>query len=164
MAFTRCWGSSLRSSEIWPQVFGTLAFNLIFAAGLGMACKLQQVRGFPAGYLLQMVTGVVGGLTAGSNSFTADDLSKYNVREGLAMSLTIGGTEMLGYICVIAATVNLGIYHYRSWWRWGKAWKPEKSRLRDVRFTRQEVWLAGLGLLLILLGAYRETQQTLIPR
>ena len=150
-----------RWTEFWPQFAATLAFNLILGAGLGMACNLQQVRGFPAGYVLPMIVGVIGGLTAGSNSFAADDLSRYNVRQGMAMALTIGGLEMLGYICVIAATVNLGIYHYRSWWRWGKAWKPTKLALRDVRFSRQEVWVIGLGLLLIVLGAYRETQQAL---
>lgn len=152
-----------RSSEFWPQFLGTLAFNLTLGAGLGVACNLQQVRGFPAGYALPMIAGVIGGLTAGSNSFAADDLSRYNVRDGMAMALTIGGIEMLGYICVIASTVNLGIYRYRSWWRWGKEWKPEKLRLRDVRFSRQELWVACLGLVLIVLGAYRETQQALRP-
>jgi hypothetical protein len=86
-----------------------------------------------------MVLGVVAGLTAGTNSFAASDLSNYNVRDGMAVGFTIGGLEVLGYIFVIAATVNLGIEHYLSWWRSGRDWKPTKLGPRDVRPSSQEL-------------------------
>jgi hypothetical protein len=79
----------------------------------------------------------------------------------MALSLSIGNLEMLGYICVIAATIKLGIYQYRSWWRWTGEWKAiQTGRLRDVRLDRLEVAFLFIGITLIVLGAYRETQMS----
>jgi hypothetical protein len=76
----------------------------------------------------------------------------------MALSLGIGNLEMLGYICVIAATVKLGIYQYRSWWRWTGEWQAVKTgNLRDVRLDRFEVAFLIVGVSLIVFGAYRET-------
>ena len=105
----------------------TLVFNLGLAALLSILLNLSQVNGFPTGYLYPLFLGVFGGLVAGTNSFLASDLSQYTVWEGMALSLSIGNLEMLGYICVIAATVKLGIYQYKSWWRWTGKWKAIKS-------------------------------------
>ena len=55
------------------------------------------------GYILPMSLGVVSGLILGANSFAASDVDQFPTRAGLALGLTIGGLEMLGYILVIAA-------------------------------------------------------------
>lgn len=66
---------------------------------------------------------------------------------------------MLGYICVIAATVKLGIYQYKSWWRWTGKWKVIKvGRLRDVRLDRFEATFLVIGIVLVVFAACRETQ------
>ena len=137
----------------------TLVFNLGLAALLAILLNLNQVNGFPTGYVYPLFLGVFGGLVAGTNSFLASNLSQYTVWEGMALSLSIGNLEMLGYICVIAATVKLGIYQYKSWWRWTGKWKAIKvGRLRDVRLDRFEVTFLILGIALVIFAAYRETQ------
>lgn len=86
------------------------------------------------------------------------NLFDYAAREGMALSLSIGNLEMLGYICVIAATVGAGIYEYRSWWRWGGEWKVTKTQsFRDVRLTSAEWALAAVGLTPVVIAAIRET-------
>jgi hypothetical protein len=142
----------------WQQMGLTLLFNLSYGGILAVVLNLNVVRGFPAGYLIPIAMGVITGLILGTNSFGASDLSQYSVRDGMALGITVGGLEMLGYILVIASTVKLGVYHYRSWWRWSGEWKPVKvMRLRDVRLSTSEVALLLLGILLITAGAYRET-------
>jgi hypothetical protein len=72
--------------------------------------------------------------------------------EGISYHLTLDG------LLVIAATAKLGIYQYRSWWRWGSEWKPVKSmRLREVRLSREEVVVVIFGVALVLVAAVRET-------
>ncbi|KPL18129.1 MAG: hypothetical protein AMJ93_14190, partial [Anaerolineae bacterium SM23_84] len=79
---------------------------------------------------------------------------RYSARDGIALGLSIGGAEMLVYVLIIASTVKLGVYQYRSL----VDWKPVKAMsLRDVRLTRQEVMCLTVGLLLLVLAAYRET-------
>ncbi len=144
--------------SLWGEFGVTLLFNLGWVVALGVVLNFNQVRGFPLGYLIPISLGVTGGLILGTNSFALDDLSRYSVREGLALGLTIGGLEMLGYILIIASTVRFGVYQYRSWWRWGGEWKPTKlMRLREVRLSRPEVLCLGLGTLLLVLAAYRES-------
>lgn len=136
----------------------TLLINLGIVSLLGILLNLNQVRGFPTGYVYPLVLGVTGGLIAGTNSFTASNLTQYSVWEGMALSLGIGNLEMLGYICVIAATVKLGIYQYRSWWRWTGKWEAIKiGELRDVRLDRYEAAFLIIGIALVVFGAYRET-------
>jgi len=97
-------------------------------------------------------------LISGTNSFTASDLTQFNARDGMALGLSIGNVEMLGYILLIAATVKFGVYHYRSWWRWGGEWKPEKSMaIRDVRLAQSEVIVLVLGIALVVAAGIRET-------
>jgi len=76
----------------------------------------------------------------------------------MAISLSIGNLEIIGYIFVVASTVKLGIYQYRSWWRWSGEYKPAKvMRFRDIRLSIQEIACLGIGILLVIFGAYRET-------
>jgi uncharacterized membrane protein SirB2 len=77
----------------------------------------------------------------------------------MALGISIGGVEMLAYILIIASTVSLGVYQYRSWWRWSGEWKPTKlMNLRDVRLSRSEMLCLTGGILLLIFAAYRETQ------
>lgn len=136
----------------------TLLFNLGIVVTLAVVLNLNRVRGFPVGYIYPIFLGGVSGLIPGTNSFVASDLEDYTAREGMALSLSIGNLEMLGYICVIAATVSIGVYEYRSWWRWGGEWKAVKTKpLREVRLSTSEWAVAGLGVVLVVIAALRET-------
>lgn len=136
----------------------TLLFNLGMVAFIAVLLNLNQVNGTPTGYVYPLALGLTGGLIAGTNSFAASDLSNYTVWEGMALSLSIGNLEMLGYICVIAATVRLGIYQYKSWWRWSGEWKALTiGKLAEVRFDRYEVAFLVVGIALVVFAAYRET-------
>jgi len=133
-------------------------------AVLCVVLNFNQVRGFFVGYLIPITLGVVGGLIPGTNSFAASDLSAYSAREGLAIALSIGGLEMLGYVLIVASTVRYGVYQYKSWWRWGGEWSPTKvMRLRDVRLTRQETLGLLVGILLLIVAACRETAMVANP-
>jgi hypothetical protein len=137
----------------------TLLFNVGVVLTVAVVMNLNRVRGFPVGYLYPVFLGVVSGLIPGTNSFVSSDLADYTVREGMALSLSIGNLEMLGYICVIAATVGVGVYEYRSWWRWGGEWKVTKTKLlREIRLSRAEWAAVVVGIALVGLAAVRETQ------
>ena len=155
-------GRTVAEVRSFPGEFGlTLLFNLGVVTVLGVVLNCNQVRGFPVGYLIPISLGLISGLILGTNSFAASDLSRITARDGLAMGITIGGLEMMCYIFVIAATVKLGIYQYRSWWRWSGEYKATKAmRFRDVRLSRQEVLCLICGVVLIVLGAYNETMMS----
>ena len=148
-------GELVASAEsFWPQFGLTLLFNVALIIVFGVGANLQQVRNFPAGYLIPIFLGIGGGLVVGTNSFIASDLSRYSVRDGMALGLSIGELEMLAYIITIASTVKFGIYQYRSL----VDWKPTKvKRLRDVRLSRQEILCLIIAVLLLIIAAYRET-------
>ncbi len=138
----------------WAELGLTLLFNLGLVTLVGVGANLQQVRGFPMGYLVPVVLGVVGGLITGTNSYVADDLSRYSALDGMALGLSIGGAEMLAYTIIIASTVKLGIYQYASL----VDWRPTKAMsLRQVRLSRQETLCLVIGVLLLIWAAYRET-------
>ncbi len=144
--------------SFWGQFAVTLLFNLGWMAGLSVILNFNQVKGVPVGYLLPISFGFFTGLIAGSNSFVASDVDRYAAREGLALGLSIGGLETMGYLLIIVASVRLGIYQYRSWWRWSGEWAPTKlMNIRDIRLYRPEVLTIVLGVALIVIGAYRET-------
>jgi len=143
----------------WGQFTLTLLINLSWGFILTAVLNLNRIRGIPAGYLIPMVAGIISGLVLGTDSFAADDLSKYkNVRAALALGLTIGGLEMLAYVMVAAATVRLGIYEYESWWRWGGPYKPIKlMRFSEIRLAGSELACVAVALLLLIIAAWRET-------
>ena len=137
----------------------TLLFNLGLVGITAVLLNLNQVNGFPTGYVYPITLGIVSGLISGTNSFAASDLTAYNAWEGMALGLSIGGVEMLAYILVIAATAGIGIYHYRSWWRWSGEWKPvQTGRLRDIRLSRAEWLCLAAGVLLLIVAAWNETR------
>jgi hypothetical protein len=146
------------ASSFWGELALTLLFNVGLVVIAAVIMNLNQVKGFPAGYLYPICLGIISGLISGTNSFTASDLTKFNARDGMALGLSIGNVEMLGYILVIAATVKFGVYKYRSWWRWSGEWKPEKLMpIRDIRLARDEVIILALGIGLVVAAAIRET-------
>ena len=154
-------GELVASAEsFWPQFGLTLLFNVGLITVFGVGANLQQVRNFPAGYLIPIFLGIGGGLIVGTNSFIASDLSRYSVRDGMALGLSIGELEMLAYIITIASTVKFGIYQYRNL----VDWKPTKvKRLCDVRLSRQEILCLIIAVLLLIFAAYRETAMTVMP-
>ncbi len=151
-------GMVAQEGSFWGQLGFTLLFNLVLASGLAIVLNLNRVRTVPAGYLFPIVLGITGGLISGTNSFAASDLTSYNAWEGMALGLSIGGLEMLAYVLVVAATANLTVYQYRSWWRWSGEWKATKvRRFRDLKLTRSEVLTLAIAVLLLLAAAYKET-------
>jgi hypothetical protein len=145
-------------TSFWGQFAMTLLFNIGWIVTLSVVLNFNQVRGFPMGYLMPISLGIFTGLIPGNNSFVSSDLNLISAHEGMALGLSIGGLETLGYLLIIAATVRLGIYQYKSWWRWGGEWSPTKlMRIRDIRLSSSEWLTIAAGLLLIILGAYRET-------
>jgi len=148
-------GRLAATGMFWSEFAMTLLVNLGWVVAIGALLNLIQVKGFSLGYLWPMSLGIISGLISGTNSFAASDLRQYNAWEGMARGISIGGLEMLAYILVIASTVSLGVYQYRSWWQ---QWKPTKvMNLRDVRLSRAELLCLIGGILLLILAAYRET-------
>lgn len=146
--------------SFWPRFGLTLLFNVGLIVVVGVGANLQQVRNLPAGYLVPVFLGIGGGLIVGSNSFIASDLSRYSVRDGMALGLSIGELEMLAYIISIASTVKFGIYQYRNL----VDWRPTKlQRLRDVRLSRHEIVCLIIAALLLIIAAYRETAMAAMP-
>jgi hypothetical protein len=142
----------------WAEFALALLFNLGFTAALALVLNFNRVRGFSVGFLVPVYLGIVNGLILGTNSFLKSDLSDYGAREGMALGLTIGGLETLGFVLIVASTVRYGVYHYRSWWRWSGKYKPIKTgRLRDVRLSKAEVTCLIVGIVFLIVGAYRQT-------
>ena len=142
------------SSTFWSTLASTFLMNLGLMLVLSVWLNLIQVRGFPMGYLWPIVAAVLSGVVAGTNSFLLSDLTKVNVRDGMAMSLSIGGLEFLAYILVIASTVSIVVYQFSSWTQL----RPTKLKnLRDVRLSRAEVLGVIAGITLLFIAAYRET-------
>jgi len=145
--------------SFWSQFGLTLLINLGLMGTVAVLANFNQVKGIPAGYLIAPVLAITQGLIVGTNSFVADNLDRYsNVREAMALGTSIGGVETLAFLLIIAATVKYGVYQYRSWWRWSGEWKPTKvMNLRDVRLSKAEIVALVLGVLLMIVAAYRET-------
>ena len=149
---------AMTAQSFWGQFGLTLLFNLGVTAVVSIVLNFNQIKGIPAGYLYPLFMAVSGGLISGTNSFMASDLTQYNAYYGHALALSIGNLETLGFIFIIAATVKFGVYQYRSWWRWSGEWKPTKvMKLRDIRLSKPEIVCLVIGILLVILGAYRET-------
>jgi hypothetical protein len=141
----------------WAEFALTLLFNVGFTAALTVVLNFNEIKGMPVGYTVPAYLGVVNGLILGTDSFVESDVSDYGVREGLALGLTVGGFVDMGFVLIVASTVAFGVYRYGSWWRWSGKHKPTKTkRLRDVRLSGGEVLCLGLGIVLLVVGAYRE--------
>jgi hypothetical protein len=152
-----------QENSFWSQLGLTLLFNLVLMSGLAIVLNLNRVKTVPAGYLIPVVLGITGGLVSGTNSFASSDLTRYNAWEEMALGLSIGGLEMLAYVLVVAATANLTMYQYRSWWRWSGEWKATRVRsFRDLKVTRSEALTLAVAVLLLLAAAYKETALSLV--
>ncbi|MFN8596301.1 MAG: hypothetical protein U0559_08980 [Anaerolineae bacterium] len=147
-------GRMATANDFWTEFALTLFFNLGLQVVLGIVLNLNQVKGWPAGYLVPISLGITSGLISGTNSFSASDLTQLNAWTGTALAISIGGFEMLAYLLIIASTVRLGVYQYQSWWQWKST---KVMSLRDVRLTKAEVLCLTLGVLMLVVAAYRET-------
>jgi hypothetical protein len=138
------------------EFLATLFFNLGMMSMIALGLNLITIKGFPQGYFVPITLGLVSGLFLGTNSFVAMDLATIPFREGQAVGFTIGGIEMLGYICLVASTVKFGIYQYDSWWQWNE--KPHKvMNLKDIQLSKFEILCFVSGVILIVIAAYRES-------
>ena len=147
-------GRVAATGTFWSQLALTFLINLVLVILLSVILNVLQVKGFPLGYLFPIAFAVLSGLVAGTNSFLQSDLRQYNVWDGMASSLSIGGLEFLGDILIIASTVPLGVYQFSSWWQM----RPTKMmNLRDVRLSRAEMLCLIGGIVMLLIAAYRET-------
>ena len=141
------------SGTFWSEFALIFLNNLVLVVLLSVVVNVFQVKDLPLGYLWPIFVAVQSGLVAGTNSFVQSDLRQYNVWDGMALNLSIGGLEFLGDILIIASTVSLGVYQFSSWWQL----KPTKAmNLRDVRLSRAEVLCLISGVVLLLVAAYRE--------
>lgn len=143
------------ASTYWSEFAGTLALNLLVMGSICVLLNLQRVGTTPLGYTVPLFLGVTTGLFLGTNSLVAVDLSGVPFLSGTATGLKIGGAEMLGYVCLIAATAGISTHQRQTWWRKEKFVRVR--RLRDLRLSRGEVVVLALGLALIVAAAFRET-------
>jgi hypothetical protein len=142
------------TGTFWSEFALTFLINLGLVILLSVILNVFQVKGFPLGYLYVIALAVSTSLMSGTNSFLNNDLRQYNVWDGMALNLSIGGLEMLANILIIASTVSLGVYQFSSWLQR----KPTKvMNLRDVRLSRAEMLCLASGILLLFFAAYRET-------
>ncbi len=152
--FIASWVDEL--SGFWAELAGTLLINLLIMGSICILLNLQRVGAIPLGYLVPLFLGLTTGLFLGTNSLAALDLSGVPFLAGTATGLTIGGAEMLGYVCLIAATAGISIYQRQTWWRWEEKFVRVGS-LRELRLSRGEVIVLVLGLFLIVVAGYRES-------
>lgn len=144
-----------QQKDFWSQFLATIGFNFAIAFFVGAGLNLQRVNGFPTGYIFVFFAGIGGGLVAGTNSFVAQVISPYTL-EGWLVALRIGYLEFLGYTCIVAATIGVGLQNYTSW----LPWKAKESKIKswsDIRLSRQEIIWLVIGILLVLLAGYNET-------
>ncbi len=147
------------TDTFWSEFALTLLFNFSMVAYCVLG-NLFRKFGFPIGYVLPIVLGITSGLIAGTNSFIASDLKQYNAWDGAALSMSIGGLEMLAYILIVVSTVRFGVYQYNRWWQW-KATKL--MNLRDVKLSPSEIFCLAGGIVLLIVAAYRETAMPYEP-
>jgi len=142
------------ATSFWGEFGLTLLFNLGTVIVVCMLTNLQQFKGVPIGYIVPVILGITSGLVSGTNSFSASDLKQFNAWDGMALGMSIGGIEMLAYVLVISATASVGLIQYRSL----RQWRGEKIKnLRDIRLSASEIFCLCLGILMIVIAAYRET-------
>lgn len=145
-----------QQKDFLSQFLLTIGFNLAIAFFLGTCLNLQRVNGFPTGYVFVFFAGIAGGLVAGTNSFVGQGAISPYTLEGWLAALQTGFLEFLGYTCIVAATVKVGLRDYTSWLPW-KAKERKIKSWRDIRLSRQETIFLIIGILLILIAGYNET-------
>ncbi len=137
------------ANTFWQTMGVFLLYNMVMMGSLVVVANLIAcVRGLSVGFLIPILLGMNAGLVSGTNSFLASDVTAYNAWEAQALNLSIGGLEMLAYVLVAAATANLGLAQYRSWWRSSGEWKPIRRSFCDLRLTRAEVLTLAIAVLL----------------
>jgi hypothetical protein len=150
------WGAvAAQQTDFWSEFLATIGFNFGIASLIGIVVNLQRVNGLPAGYVFIFVQGILAGIIAGTNSFVSQVISPYTL-EGWLVALRIVYLEFLGYVCIVAATVGVGLRDYTSWLPW-KAKESKVKSWRDIRLSRQEIIWLVIGILLVLLAGYNET-------
>jgi len=149
------WGEvAAQQTSFWLEFLVIIGFNLGIASLIGIIVNLQRVNGLPAGYVFIFVQGILSGIVAGTNSFVSQVISPYTL-EGWLVDLRIGYLEFLGYVCIVAATVGVGLRNYTSWLPW-KAKEVKVKSWRDIRLSRQEIIWLVISILLILVASYNE--------
>jgi len=148
------------ATSFWGEFGLTLLFNLGIVIVVCVLTNLQQLKRIPMGYVVPVVLGIVSGLVSGTNSFSASDLKQFNAWDGMALGMSIGGVEMLAYVLVISATANIGLYNYGSLLQ---SQGEKIKNLRDIRLSASEAFCLGLGILMIVIAAYRETVMAIGP-
>ena len=147
------------ATSFWGEFGLTLLFNLGTVFIVCILTNLQQFKRIPIGYVVPVVLGIVSGLTSGTNSFSNSDLKLFIAWDEMALGMSIGGVEMLSYVLVISATANIGLYNYESL----RQSQGEKLKnLRDIKLSVSEIFCLGLGILMIVFAAYRETVMAFI--
>ena len=150
------WGEvAAQQTSFWLEFLVIIGFNLGIASLIGIVVNLQRVNGLPAGYVFIFVQGILSGIVAGTNSFVSQVISPYTL-EGWLVALRIGYLEFFGYVCIVAATIGVGLRDYTSWLPW-KAKEIKVKSWRDIRLSRQEIIWLVIGILLILLAGHNET-------
>jgi len=149
--------SVFTNNSFWQEYLLTLLFNLIIMGGVIIFLNLDRIKNIPTSYIFPVSLGIMSGLISGTNSFLASDLSKYSVREGMALGLSIGNIEMIGYILIIVATTGFAINNYTSWWNFSRKNKEKIKNYREIRLSRNEILLLLFGISFILIAAFRET-------
>ncbi len=141
------------ATSFWGKFGLTLLFNLGVVFIVCTLANLQRLYGIPLGYIVLMILGITSGLISGTNSFSASDLKQFNAWDGTALGMSIGGIEMIAYVLSISATVNIGLYEYDL-----RQWKGRKIKaLQDIKLSSSEVFCLCLGIVLLVIAAYRET-------
>jgi hypothetical protein len=146
-------GRFAATGTFWSELALTLMFNLSVVAYCVLA-NLFKKFSFPLGNALPISLGISSGLIAGTNSFTSSDLKEINAYDGAALSIGIGGIEMLAYILVVASTVGFGVYQYNRWWQWKAA---KSMNLSDIRLSPSEIICFAGGIILLIIAACKET-------
>ena len=147
-------GEVSATGTFWSEMALTFLLNFGLVLLMSVSFNVVQIKGIPIGYFPLICLALVSGMTAGSNSFGLSDLKQFNVWEGTAINLGIGGLEFLGYILIVAATASIVVYYFSSWTQL----KPTKLKnFRDIRLSKGEVVCLISGIVLLLVAAYRET-------
>jgi hypothetical protein len=121
------------ATSFWGEFGLTILFNLGTVLVVCMLTNLQQFKGIPIGYIVPVILGITSGVVSGTNSFSASDLKQFNAWDGMALGMSIGGVEMLAYVL------------------------EKIKNLRDIRLSASETFCLCLGILMIVIAAYRET-------